>query len=170
MLGGTIAALTAALLGSLWPTFQSAAGPVIQEGDQAPEFALTSDAGRPIQLQDFAGKFLVLNFWATWCPPCLEELPSLNRFHIRYAPQGVVVLGVSVDEDRKAYQDLVEHAGVSFPTVRDPERKVSRLYGTFKYPETYVISPQGRVVRKIIGPRDWGDSTIVEMMESLLKG
>jgi cytochrome c biogenesis protein CcmG/thiol:disulfide interchange protein DsbE len=165
-----IAVLTVAFVGSLWPSFQNISGAGVAVGDDAPEFQLVSDAGRPIALKDFQGKFLVLNFWATWCPPCLEELPSLNRFHEQFAAKGLVVLGISVDEDANAYREFLKKAGVQFLTARDPEKKIPRTYGTFKYPETYFIDRQGKVVQKIIGARDWSDPQLVADVEQLLKG
>jgi len=169
-LPGSIAVLTVAFIASLWPSFRDITGPAVAVGDEAPEFHLMSETGKRIQLKDFQGKFLVLNFWATWCPPCVEELPSLNQFQEQFSNRGVVVLGVSVDEDLQTYQKFLRTAGVQFLTVRDPERKVSRLYGTFKYPETYFIDPTGKVVQKIIGKAEWNDPKMLAYMEQLLKG
>ena len=120
VLPGLIAVVTVAFLISLWPSFSDASGPVIQVGDDAPDFSLMSDTGQAIQLKDFRGKFVVLNFWATWCPPCIEELPSLERFHNRFAGQDVVVLGVSIDEDANVYRQFLQKEGIRFLTVRDP--------------------------------------------------
>jgi len=166
---GLIVVLTAAFIGSLWPSFQGLTGAGVEVGDDAPDFDLVSDAGQPLRLADFRGKFLVVNFWATWCPPCLEELPSLNRFHDQLAGRGVVVLGVSVDEDAGAYQNFLKKAGLRFLTARDPTRKVSHRYGTFKYPETYFIDRQGKIVQKIINARDWTDPQMIADVEQLLK-
>jgi len=166
---GLIAILTVAFIGSLWPSFQNITGAGVEVGDDAPDFHLTSDTGRTIQLQDFRGKFLVLNFWATWCPPCLDELPSLNQFAERFASQGVVVLGVSIDEDDDLYRDFLKKAGVRFLTARDPSRKVMHSYGTFKVPETYFVDRTGKVVQKIVNKRDWTDPQIVADVEQLLK-
>jgi peroxiredoxin len=170
VLSGLIAVLTGVLLYTLWPTFRNLAGPAVAVGDEAPDFRLASDNGRPVQLEDYRGKFLILNFWATWCPPCVDELPSLNRFSQRFSDKDVVVLGISVDEDAAAYQQFLKTAGVRFSTVRDPERKVSRLYGTLKFPETYFIDRQGKVVQKIVGDADWDSPEILSFMEKLLKG
>jgi cytochrome c biogenesis protein CcmG/thiol:disulfide interchange protein DsbE len=164
-----IVLLAVAFVVSLRPSFQNLTGAGVEVGDDAPGFHLTSDSGKAIQLSDFQGKFLVLNFWATWCPPCLEELPSLSRLHENFEGRGVVVLGVSVDEDAQAYREFLTRAGVKFLTARDPERKVSRTYGTFKYPETYFIDRKGKVVQKIIGARDWTDPQMVADLEQLLK-
>ena len=170
VLPGLIGLLTAAFLLTLRPSFQDAGGAGVAVGDEAPEFHLMSETGQPIQLKDFRGQFVVLNFWATWCPPCVDEMPSLNRFHQRFASRGVVVLGVSVDDNFHAYQQFLKKAGVEFLTVRDPERKVSRQYGTFKYPETYFIDRQGKVAHKFIGPKDWNDPEILDFMDQLLRG
>lgn len=169
VLPGLIVALAVAFIISLRPSFQDASGPAVQVGDEAPDFDLMSESGQPIQLKDFRGKFVILNFWATWCPPCVEELPSLERFHGQFASRGVVVLGVSEDEDRAAYEQFLKKAGVQFPTVRDPNRKVSHQYGTFKYPETYFIDRQGKVVQKVIGATNWTDPQMIGFMEQLLQ-
>ena len=169
LLPGLIAIVTAVFLYEIRPSFQGGAGPAVEVGDEAPDFSLMSDQGQTIQLRDFRGKLVVLNFWATWCPPCIEELPSLNRFHQRFASRGVVVLGVSVDENPRAYQDFLRKAGVQFLTVRDPDRKVSHLYGTFKYPETYLIDRQGKVVQKVVSNADWMDPQMLDYVEQHLR-
>ena len=169
VLPGLIAVLTLAFIASLWPSFSGITGPAISVGDEAPAFALASDTGKSIQLQDFRGRFVVLNFWATWCPPCIDELPSLNRFQQAFAARGVVVLGVSVDEDAAAYRRFLERVGVGFLTVRDPQRKVSHTYGTYKYPESYFVDREGKVVQKIIGKADWTDPQMLDYMEQLLR-
>src|SRR5437867_5882381 len=107
-------------------------------GDSAPDFSITADNGRTITNSNFGGKLLVLNFWATWCPPCVEELPSLDAFQRRFANSGVVVLGISVDKDEKLYRDFLAKVRVSFLTARDPENKINAEYGTLKVPETYI--------------------------------
>ncbi|MEK7753880.1 MAG: TlpA disulfide reductase family protein, partial [Acidobacteriota bacterium] len=112
---------------------------VIEVGDTAPGFALVTDDGQRLTRSQFGGQLLVLNFWATWCVPCIQELPSLNQFQKQFASSGVVVLGVSVDQNERAYQQFLKRAGVTFRTSRDPQADVSSRYGTYKYPETYVI-------------------------------
>ena len=108
--------------------------------------------------QDLRGKVVVLNFWATWCPPCVEETPSLNLLQQWIAPNGGVVLGVSLDEDQSAYENFLPSNNVGFPTYRDPSKQIAISYGTTMYPETYVIDRQGRIdlqdqsVRKDCGP------------------
>ena len=137
-------------------------------GDSAPDFSITADNGRTITTSNFGGKLLVLNFWATWCPPCIEELPSLNAFQRRFANSGVVVLGISVDKDEKLYRDFLAKARVSFLTARDPDNKINADYGTFKFPETYIIDSRGKVLRKIISNQDWMSERVLRDTESLL--
>src|SRR6266699_774174 len=141
---------------------------LVEVGDSAPDFSITTDNGRTITAASFGGKLLVLNFCATWCPPCVEEIPSLNEFANHFAKAGVVVLGISVDSDEKVYRDFLARARVSFLTARDPDRKISADYGTFKYPESYIIDGKGKVLRKIISNQDWMSDRVIKDVESLL--
>ncbi|HSB18105.1 MAG TPA: TlpA disulfide reductase family protein [Bryobacteraceae bacterium] len=141
---------------------------IVVVGDTAPDFTVTTDSGRQVTRSDFGGKLLVLNFWATWCPPCVEEMPSLDQFQKRLAGDGVVVLGVSVDKSEQAYRQFLRKAKVSFLTARNPSAEISAEYGTFKYPETYLIDGRGKVVLKHIGPRDWSDERLINEIRSLL--
>ena len=97
---------------------------------------------RPITARDFGGKLLVLNFWATWCQPCVQEVPSLNQLQRALGPKGVVVLGVSEDKDPKAYQDFLARFHVSYLTARRPGKDIKPKYGTVQIPETYLIDTQ----------------------------
>ena len=141
---------------------------IVVVGDSAPDFSITADNGRTITPSNFGGKLLVLNFWATWCPPCIEELPSLIEFQQRFAKSGVVVLGLSVDKDEKAYREFLSRARVSFLTARDPDNKINADYGTFKFPETYIIDGRGKVLRKIISAQNWMSERVISDVESLL--
>jgi peroxiredoxin len=128
----------------------------------APEFSV-QDSGRMVALKDLRGKVVVLNFWATWCPPCVDELPSLVAMQAQMKDK-VTVFAVSVDEDEEAYrQFLVEHK-VDLLTVRDPSKKSSLMYGTVKYPESYIIDASGVVRRKYVGPVDWTQPAVLEYL------
>ena len=140
-------------------------GPVI--GQTTPDFQLMDLEGRRIQLSAYRGKIVVLNFWATWCAPCVEEMPSLNRFQETFAPQGVVVLAVSVDEDQQALRKFAADYQLKMVIARDPDRRVSVGYQTFKYPETFILDRQGRLVRKLIGAADWADPNLASFFKSL---
>ena len=110
---------------------------------------------------------LVLNFWATWCAPCVEEIPSLNELQKRLANSGVVVVAVSVDKKPEKYRRFLDRIHVAFETTRDPAASLSDKYGTFQYPETYIIK-DGRIVRKFISNQDWASDDMTHYMESLL--
>ena len=147
---------------------ESTREPITEVGDTAPGFELVTDDGQRLTRSQFGGQLLVLNFWATWCVPCIQELPSLNQFQKQFASSGVVVLGVSVDQNERAYRQFLKRAGVTFRTSRDPQADLSSRYGTFKYPETYVIDRDGKVVQKHIGPRDWMDERLLAEIKALL--
>jgi len=156
------------LVAFAWVVAGSFREKVVNVGDKAPDFTIVTDNGRQVTRASFGGKLLVLNFWATWCPPCIEELPSLNEFQRRLADSGVVVLGVSVDTNGNAYRQFLQKAGVRFLTARDPEANISSDYGTFKFPETYVIDQNGKVVQKHIGARNWADEQLLIEIKALL--
>ncbi len=139
-------------------------------GDRAPNFMLRSDTGQVVALGDYRGRVVVLNFWATWCPPCIEEMPSLNRLQERYADQGLQVLAVSVDEDAESYEKFLSQNKITFLTLRDPGRRVSLDYGTIKLPETYIVGRDGRLLNKIIGPADWMGQEMLTYFDALLAG
>lgn len=160
-----IGVLTAALI---FVVYDAVRIPEVGVGDSAPDFKITTDSGRQMTRSDFGGKVLVLNFWATWCPPCLEELPSLNQFQKEMAGSGVVVLGVSVDKNEKLYKAFLKRNGVMFETTRDPEANLPAEYGTFKYPETYVIDASGKVRQKHISSVDWTDPNLIKSIKDLL--
>jgi cytochrome c biogenesis protein CcmG, thiol:disulfide interchange protein DsbE len=136
-------------------------------GKKAPDFPLQLN-GREIHLSDLRGQVVVLNFWATWCPPCVQETPSLNQLQQAIAPQGGMVLGISEDQDPDAYAQFLHDQNVIFPTFDDTTTKIPGTYGTSMYPETYVIDRDGRIARKIVGPQDWQDPHFVESIEALL--
>jgi cytochrome c biogenesis protein CcmG/thiol:disulfide interchange protein DsbE len=139
---------------------------IVLAGDTAPDFTITTDSGRTVSVPNFGGKVLVLNFWASWCPPCVQETPSLNQFTMQFANRGVVVLGVSVDKDEKAYRAFLQKFSPTFLTVRDS--KIHEDYGTFMYPETYFIDSHGKVLKKIAEGVDWNDPQLQHYVSSLL--
>jgi thiol-disulfide isomerase/thioredoxin len=158
-----IGALTVALVFAIYIGMHER---VVVAGDTAPEFSIKTDNGRVVSLPDFGGKLLVLNFWASWCGPCLDETPSLSQFAAQYANKGVVVLGVSVDRDEKAYRKFLDKFKPAFLTAR--EDKLHADYGTFMYPETYIIDAKGKVVEKYAEPVDWSSQRVASLVNSLL--
>jgi peroxiredoxin len=135
-------------------------------GTTAPGFTV-QDTDRKVSLDEFRGKVVVLNFWATWCPPCIEEMPSLVQMQQKMKARGVEVVAISVDADKSAYQSFLKEHNVDLLTVRDPDQKSNNLYGTFKFPETYIIDRHGVLRRKFIGAIDWGTPEILEYLAKL---
>lgn len=135
-----------------------------QTGTPAPDFTV-ADASRTVHLADYRGKVVVLNFWATWCAPCVEELPSLMTMQ-RDLPE-VQVLAVSVDEDRDAYRQFLTEHKISLLTVNDVAKHSSDLYRTYRWPESYVIDRNGVIRRKFIGPQNWTSPEILEYLRRL---
>lgn len=142
----------------------------------APDFNI-QDSERAVSLNQFRGKVVVLNFWASWCPPCVDELPSLMQLQTSLQDKGVVVLGVSVDAEAADYQKFLKDHNVNFLTVRDPGEQnrtntgviapVSSKYGTFRFPETYIIDRNGILRRKLIGPADFTQQELMEYLTRL---
>lgn len=143
-------------------------------GIPAPDFTI-QDSDRTVSLHELRGKIVVLNFWASWCPPCVDELPSLVQTQNQLKDKGVTVLGVSVDEDAADYHRFLKDHGVDFLTVREGGTKTdasvisatANKYGTYKIPETYIIDRQGIIRRKFIGPVDWRQPEIIEYLTRL---
>jgi peroxiredoxin len=160
LLGGAVAVFAVVL----WDALRDR---TVNVGDTAPNFTITTDAGLRITRSNFGGKVLVLNFWATWCPPCVRETPALVALHEQLKDSGVVILGVSVDKNEKKYKDFLRRFKVTYPTARDANAAIADLFGTYRYPETYVIDANGKVVQKIIGA-EWTVENMSRYLKSLL--
>src|SRR5467141_4653489 len=129
--------------------------------------------GKPAHLTDLKGKVVILNFWATWCPPCVEETPALNRLQKHIEARGGVILGVAADEDPEAYEKFLREKGVIFTTYRDPLTRdnhspIAQTYGTSMYPETYVIYRNGKIARKFVGFQQWDSPEMLAYFDSIL--
>ena len=139
----------------------------VEVGQLAPDFTVPIFSGGEVRLRDLRGRVGLVNFWATWCPPCVDESPSLQQFAERMRNRGVEVIGISVDKDPAALQKFIDRFHLTFTIGRDPNQELAHRYGTFKYPETYVVDRDGRVAEKIIGAIDWQDPRIISFVESL---
>lgn len=160
----TTIGLLAALIG-LFPGCYSGNHPA-RIGSIAPDFTV-QDSDHTITLSQFRGQVVVLNFWATWCPPCVAETPALVRMQNSLKSKGVTVLAVSIDADDAAYHKFLKDYNVSMVTVRDESKKASTLYGTFGWPETYIIDRNGIIRRKFIGPVEWTSPEITDYLSKL---
>jgi len=117
---------------------------------------------------------VVLNFWASWCPPCVEEAPALNRLQRHIAPLGGTILGVSIDGDPAAYEKFLRDFAIVFPTWRDPnvqdnKSKIALGYGTSLIPETYVIDRHGKIARKLVSAQQWDSPEMLAYFDAILK-
>lgn len=137
------------------------------EGRKASEFDFQL-AGHTTHLDDLRGKVILLGFWASWCPPCLEGAESLNRLQQDISKGGGIVLAISEDEDQAAYEKFIQDKHIIFFTYRDPTKKIKESYGTVMIPEAYLIDREGRIARKIVGAQDWQSPEIVGSINVLL--
>jgi cytochrome c biogenesis protein CcmG, thiol:disulfide interchange protein DsbE len=165
ILAGGVAALAALLV---WVVSGTLATPVVNAGDRAHKFKVVTEDGKTVTPTDFGGKLLVVNFWASWCEPCIVETPSLEAFNQQFAKRGVVVLGISGDTNEKRYKEFLSKYGISFETSRDPDSDIAYSYGTTQFPDSYIIDSSGKVVEKIVNAQNWMDPQFIERIQKLL--
>lgn len=135
-----------------------------QPGKLAPDFTV-SDGTTTVHLASYRGRVVLLNFWASWCAPCVAEMPSLLQLH-REMPN-LVILAVSIDDDPEAYKHFVESRHVNLITVMDPSQSAPALFHTDMWPESYLIDRKGVIRSKFIGAQDWSDPEIRALLKSL---
>jgi len=140
-------------------------------GKHAPDFTLTDMEGQTVSLSQFRGKVVILNFWATWCPPCREEMPSMEQLHRDFENKGLVMLAVNVEANGKeVVTDFLKKTPYSFPILLDGSQAVQNSYGVFRFPESFIIDRNGIVVEKIIGARDWLKGPTFKKIDFLVNG
>lgn len=163
-------ALAALLLFFLF-SFPCGAGesPKPEVGKPAPDFTVTTLSGAKVRLQELRGKVVFVNLWATWCPPCREEMPSMVRLYQAMRAKGVEIVAVSEDRDRGALEKFVKRQGVTFPVALDQDKRVYGLYRATGVPETHLIDRQGIIRHSQIGPFDWTSPGVVQAVEDLLR-
>jgi len=143
---------------------------IVREGDRAPEFSLVSLDGKASSLSSYRGKVVMVHFWATWCPPCVEELPTLERLYRAYAGKDLDILAISVDEGgASAVGQFMQKNRFALPVLLNPDQSVARQYGTFKFPETYLVDRDGIVRRKVIGAADWMSPEAQKVIQAMLE-
>ncbi len=142
----------------------------IKLGSPAPDFKLMALDGREVALSDYRGKVVLLNFWATWCSPCKEEIPSLNALYTMLHKEGLEILAVSEDNrGLDAVKPFVDRYNIIFPVLLDPSRKVGTLYSIGGVPETFLIDRNGIVRYKFVGPKNWTSASIVSFIRNYLR-
>ena len=140
------------------------------DSTQAPNFTLPSLDGRPVQLRELRGKVVLLNFWATWCAPCLQEMPSMERLHQTFKQTSFVLLAVSMDrQGAEVAQPFAESLKLTFPILLDPASEVARQYGVRGLPTTYLIDPDGLLIGAAVGARDWHRTEAKALIASLVR-
>ncbi len=138
-------------------------------GQPMANFSLPDLQGRTVSLSDLKGKVVFINVWATWCQPCVEEMPTIQRLHDQLQPRGLEVLTVSLDPlGAQIVDPFVKKYGLSFPVLLDVKSRIQKLYGTTGVPESFIIDKAGRLVEKVVGPRDWAHPNILAMFEQLM--
>ena len=143
--------------------------PGIERPFAAPDFVLTGENGKTYRLKDYRGKVVVINFWATWCPPCRREMPSMNRMWQKIKDKGVQILAVNVGEDADTIFEFLGSYPVSFPLLMDSDGSVVKKYPVTGLPTTYIINPAGEVVYRAVGSREWDDPALYEQLLQLHK-
>ena len=133
---------------------------------EAHDFEGEMASGKKASLADFSGKFLILNFWATWCSPCLKEMPDLDHVYQSLGPENLVVLAVSMGESQERVRKFLKKRNYSFPVMTDPEMEITRLYGVRNIPITYLVDPSGVILGRALGPRVWSWPKLLKFFRS----
>lgn len=141
-------------------------GPAV-EGEAAPSVSFKDRFGSQFSLSDFRGKVVLINFWATWCPPCRDEMPSMESLQRQMDQSQFAILALTVDDSWDAVNQFMTQNGFTIPVYSDFNRRIATLYGTSKFPETYILDKQGKVAMKVIGPTDWTAPDMVTYLRKL---
>jgi peroxiredoxin len=147
------------------------APPPIIRGVPAPPFELERlDTGQPVSMQGLRGRVVLINFWATWCKPCEDEMPAMERLYQELSPQGFELLAISVDDTSEPVRAFQDRLALSFPILMDSDQVVAKRYQTYRFPESLLVDADGTVVERYIGPREWDDEAYVSRIQRLLRG
>ena len=142
--------------------------PRLEKGETAPNFSLADLNGNTVRLTDYKGKVVLLNIWATWCPPCVEEMPSMERLHRELKDELFAILAVSIDSSgAEVVVPFMEKYNLSFTTLTDQKGVMKSLYQTTGIPESFIIDKDGTIAQRIIGPRDWAAPVIIQYLRDL---
>jgi len=147
--------------------------PILQpmkEVGPTPEFSLSTPDGKKISLKDFRGKIVLLNFWASWCVPCREEMPAMEKLYQEYKQKNFAILAIAVKDRKQDAIDFVKELKISYPVALDPEAQVGSLYGAWGLPATYLIGPNGEGLARGWGPAEWYGSGARKLVKDLLDG
>jgi peroxiredoxin len=157
------------LLAAVLALATSSALPVVAPTTPAPDFTLRAMDGPNMRLQEQRGRVVMINFWATWCGPCRQEMPHLNRLYEKYAPSGFVLMSINVDDDTRNAAEVAAKLGVKFPVLWDTDKKVSRLYDLATMPSTVLIDRDGKVRYVHRGYLNGYEDTYEKQVREMLK-
>lgn len=147
---------------------QEAKSAKVAVGETAPDFTLQNMQGEKVTLSDLRGQVVLVNFWATWCPPCRQEMPSMEELYQHFEGKEFEMLAINVEEDGPdAVAEFLDDKTHSFPILFDEDAQVRRQYKVSKYPETFVVDRDGTVVEHIVGAIDWMQPSVVKYLENL---
>ncbi len=141
----------------------------VKDHPAAPDFTLTNPQGVNIDLKDYRGKLVFLNFWASWCGPCRAEMPAMERLYRELKGQGFEILAVNVKDKRRDALALVKELKLSYPILLDPDGEVGLLYGAWGMPATFLIDRDGAVLARMWGPADWYRPAARKLIKALLE-
>ena len=158
-----------AVAGVLAWFFAGEAPAPVDRGSPAPAFELPRvEGGAPVSLASLRGKVVLLNFWATWCKPCEDELPAMERLHRALAGTDFALVGVSVDADAAPVLQFRDRIGLSFLLLLDSDQRVARGYQTFRFPESLLIGRDGVILERYVGPKEWDSPAYVDRIRRVL--
>ena len=143
--------------------------PPLSKPFDAPDFSLKDENGKVHHLADYRGKVVVLNFWATWCPPCREEMPAMERAHQKLKGEKIAIIAVNVGEDEDTVFGVTGQYRVTFPLPLDTDGNVIKLYPVIGLPTTFVIDPSGKATHRAVGGRHWDDDKLLDQLRAMLK-
>jgi thiol-disulfide isomerase/thioredoxin len=147
--------------------------PILQamkEVAPTPDIALGTLDGKKISLKDFRGKVVLLNFWASWCAPCREEMPAMEKLYQEYRNKNFAILAVAVKDSRQDTLNFVKELKLTYPVALDPDAKVGQEYGAWGLPVTYLIGPNGEGLARGWGPADWYGAPARKLIKDLIDG
>ena len=150
--------------------FNPSGKPLLGKGVPAPNFSLPGLEGKKVSLTDFKGKGVLVNIWATWCAPCVAEMPSMEKLYQELKVEDFELLAISVDESgAEAVKPFMEKHKLGFPVLLDTKGEIKNLYQATGVPESFIIDKNGMIVEKIIGPRDWAASGAIRYFRNIIQ-
>ena len=143
---------------------------LLETGQPAPDFTFPGLNGKMVSLSDYRGHVVLVNVWATWCPPCVDEMPSMERLYRELKGENFEILAVSIDAlGEKVVAPFMKKYNLSFPALMDPDGAIKTLYHTTGVPESFIVDQKGILIKQIIGPRDWAKPGIIGFFRNLLQ-